>query len=240
MTKVTPSTQKVQMEPCAGNHGQSQRYCLSWGFPGGLVIKNLPPVQETQEMRVRSLGWEDPMEEEMATHSSMLAWGIPWTEEPGGLQATGSQRVGHDWATSTTTMGTARPAPSARWYGRQPSVQQEALERGFPEQRERGNWEDQSFSWKLRTSQGSHPDHATSPWHQRTGDPERHRVLSPPSCLSSATPLPPPPLEPSTPNSVSYVPPPDPESSCLALSFPHSAILHSLLPQRCAGVLGSG
>ena len=49
---------------------------------------------------VRSLGWEDPLEEEMATHSSILAWRIPWTEEPGGLQSTGLQRVGHDWATS--------------------------------------------------------------------------------------------------------------------------------------------
>ena len=54
--------------------------------------KNLPTVQET---RVRSLGWEDALEEEMATHSSTLAWRIPWTEEPGGLQSTGSQTVGH-------------------------------------------------------------------------------------------------------------------------------------------------
>ena len=47
-------------------------------------------------MRVHSLGWEDPLEEEMATHDSFLAWRIPWTEEPGGLQSIGSQRVGHD------------------------------------------------------------------------------------------------------------------------------------------------
>ena len=51
-------------------------------------IKRLPAMQET---RVRSLGWEDPLEKEMATHSSTLAWRIPWTEEPGGLQSTGSQ-----------------------------------------------------------------------------------------------------------------------------------------------------
>ena len=51
------------------------------------------PVQEPQEMRVRSLGQEDPLEEEMASHSSVLAWDIPWTEEPGGLQSMG---VGHD------------------------------------------------------------------------------------------------------------------------------------------------
>ena len=55
-----------------------------------------------QETRVRSLGWEDPLEEEMATHSSILAWKIPWTEEPGRLQSTGSQRVGHDLAIEHT------------------------------------------------------------------------------------------------------------------------------------------
>ena len=50
--------------------------------------------------RVRSLGWEDPLEREMVTHSCILAWRIPWTEKPGGLWSTGSQRVRHDWATS--------------------------------------------------------------------------------------------------------------------------------------------
>ena len=53
-------------------------------------------MQETQETQVQSLGWDDPLEEEMATHSSILAWRIPWTEEPGGLRSMGSQRVGHD------------------------------------------------------------------------------------------------------------------------------------------------
>ena len=56
-------------------------------------IKHLPAMRET---RIRSLGWEDPLEKGMATHSSILAWRIPWTEEPGGLQSTGSQRVGHE------------------------------------------------------------------------------------------------------------------------------------------------
>ena len=56
-------------------------------------VKNLPAVQE---IWVRSLGWEDPLEKEMATHSSILAWKISWTEEPGGLQSMGSQRIGHD------------------------------------------------------------------------------------------------------------------------------------------------
>ena len=55
-------------------------------------------MQETQETRFPSLGWEDPQEEEMATHSSILAWRIPWTEEPGRLQPMGKQRVGYDWA----------------------------------------------------------------------------------------------------------------------------------------------
>ena len=54
------------------------------------------PMQEPQETQVQPLGWEDPLGEEMATHSSTRAWRTPWTEEPGGLQATGSQRVGHD------------------------------------------------------------------------------------------------------------------------------------------------
>ena len=54
------------------------------------MVKNLPAVRETW---VRSLGWEDALEEGMATHSSILAWRIPWTEEPGGLQSTRSQRV---------------------------------------------------------------------------------------------------------------------------------------------------
>ena len=53
-------------------------------------------MQETQETQVHSRGQEDPLEEEMATHPGILAWRIPWTEEPGGLQSTGSQRVGHD------------------------------------------------------------------------------------------------------------------------------------------------
>ena len=53
-----------------------------------------------KELWVRSLGQEDPLEKEMAIHSSTISWKIPWTEEPGRLQSTGSQRVGHDWATS--------------------------------------------------------------------------------------------------------------------------------------------
>ena len=62
------------------------------GFLGGSVVKNLHAMQE---MRVRYLSWEDLPEEEMATHFSILAWKIPWTEEPGGLQSMGSQILGH-------------------------------------------------------------------------------------------------------------------------------------------------
>ena len=57
------------------------------------TVKHLPAMCETQ---VRSLGWEDPLEKEMASHSSILAWKIPWTEEPGGLQSVGLLRVRHD------------------------------------------------------------------------------------------------------------------------------------------------
>ena len=64
-----------------------------------LVVKNPTVIHETW---VRSLGGEDPLEKEMVTHSSILAWRIPWTEEPGGLQSIGSQRVGHDWVHTHT------------------------------------------------------------------------------------------------------------------------------------------
>ena len=62
------------------------------------MVKNLPAMQETW---VRSLGWEDPLEKGMAAHSRILAWRIPWTEEPGGLQSMGSQRIRHNLETNT-------------------------------------------------------------------------------------------------------------------------------------------
>ena len=71
----------------------------SWASLVAQMVKNLPAVQET---RVWSLGWEDPLEEEMASYSSILAWRITWAEEPGGLQSMGPQRVRHDWATEHT------------------------------------------------------------------------------------------------------------------------------------------
>ena len=75
-------------------------FCLNICSPVAQTIKHLPATWETQ---VWSLGWEDPLEKEMATHSSTVAWKIPWMEGPGGLQSIGSQRVGHDWVTSLFT-----------------------------------------------------------------------------------------------------------------------------------------
>ena len=79
------------------------QYLTREGFPGGSVVKNLPAMQETW---VQSLGWEDPLEKEMATHSSILAWRIPWTKELGrgprnlgGVTVQGSQRVRYDLVT---------------------------------------------------------------------------------------------------------------------------------------------
>ena len=69
-----------------------------WASQVAQWYRNHLPMQEIQEIQVRSLGQEDLLEEGMATHSCILAWRIPWTEEPGGLQSTGSQRVGHNWA----------------------------------------------------------------------------------------------------------------------------------------------
>ena len=74
---------------------------LGVSFPGGSMVKNHLPMQEVQ---VRSLGRGDPLEEEMATHSSILVWRVLWTEEPRGLQSMGMQRVGHD-------LGTKPPSP---------------------------------------------------------------------------------------------------------------------------------
>jgi len=63
-------------------------------------------MQETQEMQAPSLGWEDPLKEEMATRSSILAWRIPWTEEPGGLQSMGSQKSNTTEQLNTHVLGT--------------------------------------------------------------------------------------------------------------------------------------
>ena len=77
--------------------GFNSRYVRDRGFPGGTSGKvSAYQCRRLKESWVQSLGWEDPMEEDMATHSSILAWRILWTEELGGLQSMGSQGVGHD------------------------------------------------------------------------------------------------------------------------------------------------
>ena len=87
-----------------------------WGFPVAQMVKNLPAMQE---IWVQSLGQLDPLEKGMATHSSILAWRIPWTEEPGGLQFTGSLRVGHNWATNNTTHPALNGSSGPKAQGKQ-------------------------------------------------------------------------------------------------------------------------
>ena len=84
---------------------------VAQGFPGGsdgkkIKKKNPPEMQETW---VQSRGWEDSLEDGMETHSSILAWRVPWTEEPGGLPSMGSHRVGYDWSDLAA-------AAAAAWY----------------------------------------------------------------------------------------------------------------------------
>ena len=92
-TLVSPSRWKQKRAPCR-----------HWGSLVAQMVKNLPAAQETQ---VQLLDCEDPLEKGMATHSSILAWRILWTEEPGGLQSKGSQRVRHDWVTNIFTTATS-------------------------------------------------------------------------------------------------------------------------------------
>ena len=86
--------------------------CLHFLISSGSDVKHLPAMWGT---RVQSLGREDSLEKEMATHSSILSWKIPWTDEPGRLQSMGSQRVRHDWATSFTKMGIIKVATFQVW-----------------------------------------------------------------------------------------------------------------------------
>ena len=100
------SARKAGFPGLKGQTSRREAKHVSWGLLRVLwaslvaqLAKNLSPCNGRQETQVQSLGREDPLEEEMATHSRILAWRIPWTEEPGGPQSLGSQRVGHDWAT---------------------------------------------------------------------------------------------------------------------------------------------
>ena len=88
--------------------GEGIAYQHSWTCLVAQTVKNPPAMRETW---IWSLGWEEPLEESMATHSNILAWQIPMTEEPGGLQSMGSQRAGHDWATKHSTAHGAMREP---------------------------------------------------------------------------------------------------------------------------------
>ena len=106
---------------CAKSPQSCPTLCDPMGFPGDSNGKDFEAAA-MWETRVRSLGWEDPLEKGMATHSSILAWGIPWTKVPSKLQSTGPQRVGHDLANSMFTFhfhriaGKTRSWPSSRHH----------------------------------------------------------------------------------------------------------------------------
>ena len=95
--------------------------------PMSQMVKNLPAMQETP---VQSRGWKDPLEKGMAIHSSVLAWRVPWTREPGGLQSMGLQRVGHDWVTNTFTFKEEERAEKEKYLKQQ-------------------KWESSRIWWKL-------------------------------------------------------------------------------------------
>ena len=96
---AAPGTQGLDWKLRSGP-SSAVKWGAAVGFPDGSDCKESPEMQKT---RVWSLGQEEPLEESMATHSSILAWRIPWTEEPGRLLSMGSQRVRHDWVTNTFT-----------------------------------------------------------------------------------------------------------------------------------------
>ena len=94
--KRLSSSSRLSTKPgifVVGHHFRGGSKARQGELPIGSVAKSPPVTRETQEMPVRSLRWENPLEEEMATHSSILAWRVPWTEEPGGLQCIGSHKI---------------------------------------------------------------------------------------------------------------------------------------------------
>ena len=93
---------KIKRKWSINHYVENLKDCLFLKLWASLVVQRVKCLPAMRESQVWSLGQEDPLEKEMATHSSILAWRIPWTEEPGRLQSTGSQRVRHDWATSLT------------------------------------------------------------------------------------------------------------------------------------------
>ena len=91
---------KINTSLCWPHNHNCLPTCFLHFFRASLVAQRIKRLRAMWETGVWSLGREDPLEKEMATHCSILAWRIPWMEEPGGLQSMGSQRVGHDWMTS--------------------------------------------------------------------------------------------------------------------------------------------
>ena len=98
-------------------------------FPSGSRIKNPLAIQQPQEMQVRSLGWEDPLEEGKATHSSILAWRIPWTEEPGGPQSVGHKKL---HMTEVTYTHSQKLPGTLRAFLERPDLAYRERERGLP------------------------------------------------------------------------------------------------------------
>ena len=92
---------RTELDTTEATSQQQQQQHVYWSSLVAQIVKNMPVMQETW---IWSLGQEDPLKKGMATHSSILAWRVSWTEEPGRLQSVESQRIGHNWATNTSTI----------------------------------------------------------------------------------------------------------------------------------------
>ena len=114
--RLAQSVEHGMLNPRFAGSSPTLGACSVWASLVAQRLKHLPVMRETW---VQSLGWEDPLEKEMAIHSSILAWRIPWTKEPGGLQSTGSQKVGQDWVTSLSLWTEAHQAPLSMGFSRQ-------------------------------------------------------------------------------------------------------------------------
>ena len=117
----------IKSLPCIQKPRKKNRCALiidiPLSFPSGSVVKNPSAMRETQEMQVQFLGWVDPLEEEIATSSSILVWEIPLTEKLSGVQSMGSQRVRYNWATNTSTFhSTTHKVEMVLWIKPSPVV----------------------------------------------------------------------------------------------------------------------
>ena len=135
------------------------------------MVKNLPAMRETP---LRSLGWEDSLEKELSMHSSVLVWRIPWTEEPGRRQSTGSQRVGHDWVTNTHT----QPRDGTEKFQKKASMKRLPIGYLFPVKKttkKNGTWKDliqPASKWLLSASAHTKYPETTLPPHHPTSPPK--------------------------------------------------------------------